>query len=96
MAEERGLPQMQESAPPAKTRRVRGDVAVAALAADKTAGRRGASKATANVEKGFPVFAKVLIGAALALVVVYALSQFRKSASTSSVREPAATPRTAP
>jgi len=69
---------MQGAVSPPKTRRVRGDVTSAALAADKSPQRRRAESAK-QADQGLPVFAKVLIGAALALTIVYMLSHFRKS-----------------
>ena len=84
-AEERGLPSVQEGAPTPKARKVRGDVAAAALASDKRPRGQRASRLAKPAATGLPVFAKVLVGAAAALVVVYALSQFRKSDSARAV-----------
>ena len=86
-AEERGLPAVVEGAPPPKARKVRGDVAAAALASDKRPRGQRASMLAKPAASGLPVFAKVLMGAAAALVVVYVLSQFRKSDSARVIKD---------
>lgn len=78
-AQERGLPATGPVPKPQKTRRVGGDTAALALESEKAGRSRPKGSARAAQETGFPVFFKVAIGAAVALVLLYALSTLRKS-----------------
>lgn len=79
-ARERGLPAAEVAAAPARVTRPAGDVVELALKSGHN--RSGVSKGNAGSaasERSSPVFTKVLIGAAIALGLVFVLSQFRKS-----------------
>lgn len=80
-ADERGLPKAEPLPKPQKTRKVGGDTALAAVESERS-GRSGPKRSSRRLrEPGFPVVAKVAIGAAFALLLLYALSTFRKSES---------------
>ena len=79
-AEERGLPQPEVVAKPAKTRKVGGDVTAAAIVSEKE-GRSAPvqSRAQTEANSGTPVFAKVALGAGAVLAVFWGLSFLRKT-----------------
>lgn len=87
-AQDHGLPAPELAPRPQKTRKVGGDTVAAAVASEK-AGRAGpVRRAAPPPQTGLPVGAKVLIGAAVALLIVFGLSQLRKSESTSAPPRP--------
>jgi hypothetical protein len=89
-AVDHGLPAPELAPKPQKTRRVGGDPVAAAVASEK-AGRTGpARRAAPPTSTGMPVLAKVFIGAVVVLLIVYGLSQLRKSDSAPVSAGPAA------
>lgn len=90
-AVDHGLPTPELAPKPQRTRKVGGDTVAAAVASEK-AGRTGpVRRLTPPPNSGVPVVTKVLIGAVVALALVYGLSQLRKAGNISDAPAPTST-----